>query len=191
MLGYTSMLETNAGWCNDRTTANPPSADDATIPYIASSTSDAQIFFGPNYRNIDIGGVLSLACSNLTGYDLLTVDNGYINYPIALITEDESSLIGSGVGGYFHRDPTTITDKSSNYSYESYLGSGSVFWTLSPLRRDSDGGIIIFTVYADRFSGNYNIRNSWIQLRPTISLIHSTTIPSGSGTATDPWTIAE
>ena len=187
MTNYTNKLESGAGWCNDRTTSANPSIDDTTTPYSLSPSGG--FMFGSGYRNIEIGGTLSLTCPNITGSDLLTVSNG-LGYPIALLTEDELALIGSGVGGYFHPDPTTVTDRSSNYSFDSYIGSGNSFWSLSPLRRDTDGKVVNFAIYGGRFSGNYRISGSH-DIRPAISLIHSTSIISGSGTAEDPWLIAE
>ena len=106
--------------------------------------------------------------------------NGQLSKPTALLTEDEASFVGSG--------HSTATN-GSTYSRNSYLCSGSDFWLLSPNYRDSDGSSRGSTLGSDGRLGDRRLNASY-GMRPAISLIHSTTVASGSGTATDPWIIS-
>jgi hypothetical protein len=113
-----------------------------------------------------------------------------MSVPAALLTEDEASLSGSGYSTGSD-DPMQVTTYSSNFSTQSFLRSGgNTFWLLSPYARQGTTGVAMFTIRA--MGHSYTSRSFWFDaLRPVISLTHSTTISSGSGTATDPWVIAE
>ena len=177
MTAYSSILESSAGYCNDRTTyysTTTSSLTTSTIPYKVSSAS---VYFGPYIRNKTTNSQPSLNCPNTTGYDLLTTSNG-LTYPSALLTADEATLAGSGWSN-------TNAD-----SYYSYLTSGSNYWILSPERRLSSTGAIYQTQISGAGGLTYTIVDEAQGLRPVISLNHSVVPVSGSGTATDPWVIA-
>ncbi|MDO4526615.1 MAG: hypothetical protein Q4B87_00795 [Candidatus Saccharibacteria bacterium] len=170
---YSSLFETNAGYCNDRTTytSTSGSAATTTVPY---KTSSATVYFGSYIRNIT-NGAPTLQCPNTSGNDLLNGTTGK-SYPVALITADEAALAGNGCSG------------KEAYSKTSYLTSGSVFWSLSPGYRYSSGDVYVFGV---RSGGNLNLNYAFgaISARPVVSLTPGTTIKSGSGTAADPWVV--
>ena len=192
LTNFSSKLETSAGWCNDRTTTASPNENDTTIPYAPGSTYGVSggVTFGAGQRNYVANKSASLACPNTTGQDLLTTDNGFINYPLAPLTEDEVAFAGHGYPtGSSPYDPTRPTNLSSRWSYRSFLRSGSGFWLLSPDRRDSIAGTVrALRVGSVGYSGNSVVYGSG-GVRPAISLNSSTTISGGNGTAANPWVV--
>lgn len=178
MTAYTDMLEGSAGYCNDRTTytgTSPSSQTTSNAPYATS-----ELYPGAYMRNVVAGLAPSYNCPNPTGYDLLTVGDG-LGYPVALITADEAALAGSG----WNNNGTT-----TSYHANSFLRSGSYFWSLSPSVRYSNGGVSAFFVGPNGDLSRYYVYNS-NGVRPAISLTAGTLVASGSGIATDPWTILE
>lgn len=190
---YESATEPSAGYCNDRTIYND------TPPYILQNeftnittygTNEMDAFqFGSNIRNFftisDNGDrELTLNCArNIVDlYTTSSAPNGnkQMLKPVALLTADEVAFAGSG---------TASTNQGSVYNTKSYLNSHSNFWLLSPAYRMSIG---ITGGFALNSSGYlYNTYMSYSHgVRPVISLVHSATITSGSGTATDPWIIS-
>ena len=190
-------LETSAGWCNDRSTTTSPTENDSTIPYTPGLTYGigSGVSFGAARRNAYSGKYASLTCPNITGQDLLTADNGFLNYPLALLTEDEVAFAGHGfpavtmVDGQTRYYPTTASDYSSRWSYRSFLRSGSYFWLLSIYHRGKpEGSVNAFRVASIGYSGSNAVYYS-NGVRPAISLASGTTISGGTGISTDPWVI--
>ena len=191
---YESILEPSAGYCNDRTAFSNTAGTTtlSTIPPYA--TSSATMYFGAYARNRYAGGKLSLTCpASRNTVDLYTTasasgGNKQLAKPVALLTADEAALAGSGynstTGG------TAASTFSSNYSYSSYLRSGSDFWLLSPGYRYSGGYAAGFTLYSGGYLYSYSVGGP-SSVRPAISLKEGTEVSSGSGTATDPWVIEE
>ncbi len=185
---YQGALESSAGYCNDRSAYSDANGTHSLTDISPYATSGAAMYFGAYSRNLRSGKTLSLVCPRGT-VDLYTTKNAsdgnkQLKYPVALLTADEVALAGSGNGGL-----TAASNNSSNYSYSSYLRSGSSFWLLSPYYRYSNGNALGF--YLDsggRLSGG-SVVNNGSGVRPAISLVHGTSISSGSGTATDPWVI--
>ena len=193
MTNYTSLLEPNAGYCNDRTVFDntSPYTQQAestnVIPYGTSGMT--QYNFGAYVRNKVANGTRTLTLSCPRGavdlYSTTTTSggNGQLTYPVALITVDEAALSGSGGNGR-----TSTATQSSNYSYGSFLRSGSYFWLLSPRDRYTYGGAGEFLL-----STNGSLYGSYVSsaygVRPSISLTSGTTATSGSGTAADPWVV--
>ncbi|MBR3322037.1 InlB B-repeat-containing protein [Candidatus Saccharibacteria bacterium] len=176
-----SKLETSAGWCNDRSFHY----DSATItPY---GPSGEMITFNVALRNEISGGKMSLSCKNKTGYDLLATSNGYLEYPLSLLTADEAALVGHGYQTGQSSYGTIVTS-SSNYSRYSYLRAAT-FWLLSPNYRGNGGGILVCGVSSSNGNSISPQITESTGIRPTISLANSTTITSGTGTSTDPWVI--
>ena len=184
---YESILEPSAGYCNDRITYNSNASYVITTmpPYIRS---DANIVrFGSQIRNLMTNRRLSLSCPRGT-VDLYTTasatnGNKQLNKPVVLFTVDEVALAGSGYGGR-----TSVLSYSSNYSYSSYLRSGSSYWLLSPTCRESNGDVWGYYLNTSGYPGSTSMR-SFNGVRPAISLIYGTTPTSGTGTAIDPWVI--
>ncbi|MBR0430995.1 InlB B-repeat-containing protein, partial [Candidatus Saccharibacteria bacterium] len=187
---YESILEPSAGYCNDRTAFSNQAGSTALTTIPPYATSSATMYFGSYSRNMYAGGKPSLTCpSSRNIVDLYTTasatnGNKQLAKPIALLTADEAALSGSGYSGR-----TTTTTYSSNYSYSSFLRSGSSFWLLSPYGRypsgATSGSVLTLSGYL-----YYDLVYIPYGVRPAISLKYGTTPVSGTGIATDPWVIA-
>ena len=187
---YESKLEKSAGWCNDRTlntgtSWTSPMSDNTNVnnPYVSRTYGNTAYYFGARIRNRTTAQKPTLTCprSNADLYTTSSATNGnkQLGKPVALLTADEMSFAGSG-------SPTA--SDGSGYNANSYLYSGSSFWLLSPGTRSSDGGAGGFYLYSNGDLSSYYVYLTF-GVRPAISLVHGTTIYSGSGTATDPWVV--
>lgn len=174
---YTSILETSAGYCNDRTTYTGKATNTLSTSTIPYKTSSATVNFWAYIRNVTANDHPTLGCPNTTGQDLLTTSNG-LGVPAALLTADEASFAGSGRG----------TSYGSSYHVNSFLRSGNYFWLLSPSFRSSSGYASEFFLRSDGVLDNYGVSNS-SGVRPAISLKPGTIVGSGTGIATDPWVV--
>ena len=177
MSNYTNYLEPSAGYCNDRS-----STSTTVIPYGLGG----EALMG-NYRRFFNSKTLTLACPRGT-VDLYTTSssidgNKQLSIPAALITSDEASF----AGGKGYATYGSTSQYASNYNYNSYIVSGSGYLTITP-----EGRYDNTRINQVQSSGN-NDRSSYVYtslgVRPVISFNHSTSISSGSGTATDPWII--
>lgn len=184
MTTYTNMLESSAGYCNDRTAYSSGYTLSTVIPY---STSNATVEFGAYNRNIRgkyTGEVPSLTCprSTVDLYRYVIRSAGVANelkYPAALITADELSFAGSGP-----------SSQVPNYDARSFMNSGSIFLSLSPFERTSIGYTFGSSLETYGALGTGNLRTAF-GVRPVISLKSGMTVVDGDGTATNPWTINE
>ncbi len=185
---YENILEPSAGYCNDRTvysnaSINPMPAIEVS-PY---STSDI-LYFGAHERNYVKNALLKLGCPR-GAVDLYTTKNAtdgnkQLKYPVALLTADEASLGGSG-----RATCGKVSVNSSNCSSNSYLNSGNIFWLLSPNGHSIIGAVESYLGADGKLNNFYPVSYNY-GMRPVISLNHSVTITSGSGTATSPWVIS-
>ena len=188
MTDYTSMLEPAAGYCNDRSVylgtnySTRLSDDTKVIPY---GTTGMQLYsYGSRARNLSKTQTPSLTCprGQVDLYSTTTASggNGQLAQPVALLTADEMSFAGSG---------SSTAANGSTYHAKSFLRSGSFFWLLSPSYRNTSGSANEILLYTNGALNN-NLVNVTFGVRPVISLTSGTTITGGSGTATDPWTVA-
>ena len=186
MTTYTNILEASAGYCSDRTVYDGSNTLQAESTAVEPFGGNSTYSFGALIRSSVTTRTPSFTCprSIVDLYHYVANSNGVSNelkYPVALLTADESSFAGSG----------RYSAVGTSYSSQSFLCSGTEFWLLSPFDFGSGSGAVEANL--DRM-GSINGNNSVIGsygVRPVISLIHSTTIASGSGTATDPWLIDE
>ena len=168
-------------WCNDKSTFTT---------FTSGSTYDIGLVYGAYNRNYG-GGVASYAspalkCPNDNNGGKLskfTVDNttngnGNLTYKIGLLTADELAF-----AGYAYKRNNTTT-----YLQENAIGT--YWWALSPLVFDSDA--VVFGV-AGGFGrlGGYGVNYEDGAVRPSVSLVSSTTISGGSGTSEDPYVAAD
>ena len=186
MTDYTSKLEGDAGYCNDRSLntgtswTTPLTDSDTIVPY--GTTGLTSYYFGSYIRNANSSTFSPTLTCPRGKVDLYSYannagnGNGQLTYPVALLTADEASLAGNGWNNSF-----------SAYNANSYLRSGSVFWLLSPDVRDSYGYAVGFSVVSGGKLSNGSVYNAY-GVRPVISLAPGTTV-LGSGTATDPWEV--
>ena len=187
---YTNILESSAGYCNDRSIYDNISPynqlsefSDIGTYYIRS----AKLNFGAQIRNAytlsqNKNRTITLNCPRSIVDLYTTADaingNKQLSQPVSLLTADEMSFAGSG---------TTNAATGSAYSSSSYLRSGTAFWSLSPSIRSDNGGACGFYLNSG-ISGNNYVKDSY-GVRPSISLKPGTEYASGSGTATDPWVV--
>ena len=197
IVSYENKLEPSAGYCNDRSIYGSDGAllaenADISTPYTTETSGVVVYYFGANRRNMTPSQLPSLRCATYTSGNIVinrsTVDlysvngsigNGQLSKPVALLTADEASFAGSG---------SNVANNGSGYHYNSYLRSGRDFWLFSPFGRNSGGGMRGVYLHSD---GNFNNNNVYTRygVRPVISLMHHIQVTSGSGTATNPWTI--
>lgn len=192
---YEDMLEPSAGYCNDRTIYTATSgeaaqvaiADDYPIVRPTTSGSGAVPYYFATYIRDELAVQdLTLACPR-SGADLYTTidaadGNRQLGKPVALLTADEMSFAGSGFGHNGEND-----NSCPAYHVDSYLYSGSSFWSMSPIYR-WDSGLISGTGldWDGMLDGLGNVGTTR-GIRPAVSLKLGVVPASGSGTATDPW----
>ena len=188
LTSYTSILEPNAGYCNDRSAFQDTSGSTATVNLRSYTTNANQAgttyraYFGAYTRNIGTSKVPGLGCSKST-VDVYSTStsaggNGQLAAPVALITADEASFAGSG---------SQTANQGSGYNANSFLRTGSNFWTMSPYYRY---GSYAYNFYLNTTGYMQNGRiDTAYGIRPVISLQEGTEATSGTGTATDPWVV--
>ena len=176
---YANYIDTNAGFCGDRSTLNNQSGvGTGTVStymkgYLRLSTSTP-----------------TLSCENSS--DLYTVlssnkGNKALIYPVGLITADEVILSGSG-GGVF--------DGSYNYQKQtpnSYLTTGNNFWTMTPAGYYNPFGSLYMGPHLFFFLSSGTVDDGGVStaraLRPVINIRSDVTV-SGLGTMTSPYTFS-
>ena len=163
LASYADDIDTNAGFCNDRTPYSGNGLGTSATDYAA---------FNRLYTN----KAPTFECSNSS--DLFTTSgssqgNKALQYPIGLITADEVAYAG-GVQG------------SSNTSY--YLYTDQDYWTMSPLRYY--GGALVFRVASTGELTTNGWAFSTYGVRPVINLRSDVTISGGNGTSLNPYVIS-
>ncbi len=151
-------------FCNDRSLYSGSG-------YLLSPTS----YFYPHRRVVSLKAP-SLSCSQLS--DRFTVDsangNGQLDYPIGLITSDETSM----AGGVYNIVNTRY-----------YLYTGQSYWTLSPYHFYSGDS----HAYVWRVNSAGSLHASWVEgvcgVRPVINLRPDVQITSGDGSAAHPFVV--
>ena len=182
---FASSINENAIYCSDRSTTNGQSW---------SATGSAFSYDGAyragkinNGSWVDTTISPSLKCTNSndkfskgTGAG----GNGYLSYPIAMMTSDELIYAGAKYGAKSYAYYYYASDSSS-----SAIGSTYYWWTMSPFRWEGSYAHV-FNVYGSSYPGylsSNGIGNN-CGLRPVVSLSSSASI-SGSGTVSDPYVV--
>ena len=158
---YSSYIEINAGFCNDRslTTGTGLGSDDS--------------WYEPNNRMVNTGKP-TFNCQETD--DLFTVKessigNKSLTYPVGLITADEINFAG---GAYYTENK------------EFYLYTGQEYWTISPRNYTSVAKPFALTI--NGLNSMTNGTTSTLGVRPVINIKADTQI-TGSGTSTDPFKV--
>lgn len=183
--GYESILESSAGYCNDRS-AYSDTTIKTELSEISPYATSGAMYFGAYGRNINAASAKktpSLTCPRgiVDTYSVSgdSTGNGQLAKPVALLTADEVSFAGSG---------RSTGSQGSSYNANSYLRSGDSFWLLSPDYRHPLGYANGFALSSDGFLNGNSVSVS-LGVRPAISLKPGTQYIDGFGTATDPWII--
>ena len=162
-------------WCNDKSTVS------GGLGYGTNETNYAA------YNRIYSTKEPTLKCPNDNNGGKLskfTVDdtangNGNLTYKIGLITADELAFAGYAYG---FRNTTTYLQENATldkwWSLSPYGFNGSYAYVLS-VSGTRLGGTNFLGIRADAVNG----------VRPSISLVSSTTISGGSGTSEDPYVV--
>jgi len=173
--GFSSYVDTNTGFCNDRQTMSGVHSSYGTAGYGTQLTAYAP--WGRLYQNSawKTTQTPTLQCSNKSR-DLFTVTsasegNKKLTYPVGLITSDEV-VFGGGFGG------------TNNSTY--YLYTNQHYWTMSPYHYNGSYALV-FGVRSDGYLG-WNSVVSTFGLRPVINL-KSDTKMTGSGSSSDPFVV--
>ena len=179
LASYASKLDTNAGFCGDRSNLNQQSG-------VGTGTV---ITYNKGYLRVEESAP-TLTCENASDYYTVasaSSGNKKLSYPIGLITADEVMLAGHA-GGVF--DGSYNHMKSNN---GSYLVTGNHFWTMTPAGGynpfgGADWSAYVFGVNSSGAVDDYNTDHAG-GLRPVVNLKSGVTI-TGSGTKTDPYVVS-
>ena len=176
---YANYIDTNAGFCGDRSTLNNQSG-------VGTGTVSTYM---KGYLRVSTS-TPSLSCENSS--DLYTmssssIGNKTLTYPIGLITVDEAIFSGSS-GGVFDGSYGSRTA-----SPDSYLTTGNRFWTMTPTGYynpfgGAGWGGFAFAVYSNGIIDDYNVADVYA-LRPVINIRRDVTV-SGLGTMENPYTLS-
>ncbi len=176
LASYASYIDTNAGFCGDRSTLNTPVG-------VGAGTITT---YNKGYLRITIS-MPTLNCENIEDYytsSLSSKGNKTLTYPIGLITADEVMLSGSS-GGVF--------DGSYNYqkpTSNSYITTGNNFWTMTPAGGynpfgDANWYANVFRVHPSGYIDDNRADNTF-GLRSVINIRSDITV-SGDGTMEKPY----
>ena len=176
---YASKLDTNAGFCGDRSNLNGQSG-------VGTGTV---ITYNKGYLRV-VESAPTLACENASDYYTVasaSSGNKKLSYPIGLITADEMMLAGHA-GGVFDGSYTHM--KTNN---GSYLVTGNWFWTMTSAGGYNPFGVtywlaLVFLVGGSGLVDDYGTYGTG-GLRPVVNLKPGVTI-TGSGTMIDPYVVA-
>uniref|UniRef100_UPI003FF069C0 hypothetical protein n=1 Tax=Candidatus Ventrenecus sp. TaxID=3085654 RepID=UPI003FF069C0 len=176
---YASKLDTNVGFCGDRSNLNNQSG-------VGTGTV---ITYNKGYLRV-VESTPTLTCENASDYYTVSSassGNKKLSYPIGLITTDEMMLAGHA-GGVF--DGLYNHMKTNN---GSYLATGNTFWTMTPAGGYNPFGDTywraqLFGVYGSGIIDGHGASDT-NGLRPVVNLKSDVTI-TGSGAMTDPYVVA-
>ena len=176
---YTPYVDTNVGFCSDRTPVNNTSG-------VGTSTT---LTYYKGYLRTMITKP-TLVCENTTDYYTTSnaaTGNKVLAYPVGLITVDEMIYAGHS-GGVF--DGTSSYQKSN---INSYLTTGINFWLMTPAGYYNPFGDtnwyanIFFINTLGQIDDNYSL--SSFGTKPVINIRSDVTI-TGNGTMTDPYILS-
>ena len=169
---YASYLDTNAGFCGDRTPSTSSSSSNGS-----GGTGTTGTYYGA-YIRLKTNKAPVLTCANSS--DLYTTSssskgNKALTYPVGLITADEVAYAG-GVYG---------TDNTGYYLY-----TNKYYWTLSPYRFSSatDTAYVFYVTSTGNL--DYSNVDNTNGVRPVINLKTGTLFTAGTtGTASNPYEV--
>ena len=178
LASYINYIDTDAGFCGDRSTLNLQSG-------VGTGTVTT---YNKGYNRV-VESAPTLHCENAS--DLYTVSssnkgNKALAYPIGLITIDEVILGGSGGGVFDGRYSNTPV------SPNAYLRTGNPYWTMTPAGSYNPynsyyWGPHVFRITSDgRFYDDTSYSAYDNGLRPVINIRSDVTI-QGDGTMASPY----
>ncbi len=176
LTNYADKIDTNAGFCGDRT----PSTNDITSNG-EGGTGTTATYYGAYLRLVNDTKTPVLTCSSEDIYTVTEANKGNksLTNPIGLVTADEVSMAGGAYGA-----------DNSNSAY--YLFTLNYFyWTISPYNYDV-GGAYVFGVCREGHLCNARVYGpgvmGTVSVRPVINLQSDIKL-TGSGTMSDPYVV--
>ena len=168
---YESVIDDNV-WCNDKTNVTDISYDPWGITPNGKGYAKNVTSYGATQRLVSksksAGGTgPSLKCNG---------ELSKITSKVGLITADELAF-----AGYAFNIGNTTTYLQEN-------ATDTYWWSLSPINFNGSNAYVWSVVGSLGGLYNYSVRNA-CGLRPSISLVSSTTISSGTGTSEDPYVV--
>ena len=168
---YESVIDDNV-WCNDKTNVTDTSYDPWGITPNGKGYAKNVTYYGATQRLVSksksAGGTgPSLKCNG---------ELSKITSKVGLITADELAF-----AGYAFNIGNTTTYLQEN-------ATDTYWWSLSPINFNGSNAYVWSVVGSLGGLYNYSVRNA-CGLRPSISLVSSTTISSGTGTSEDPYVV--
>ncbi len=166
---YADKIDTNVGFCGDRTPSTSSSTINNSVGTVTTTT-----YYGGYIRLVNSTKSPSLTCPTDDFYTVARASKGNksLTYPIGLITADEAAM----AGGVYSVD---------NQSY--YLYNGQIYWTLSPCIFSSGGSAHVFVVGSDGYFNDYSVTSAY-GVRPVINLRSDIEL-TGIGTMSDPYVV--
>ena len=178
LANYSSYIDTNAGFCGDRSTLNLQSG----------VGTEKVITYNKGYYRV-LNSSPNLVCEDER--DLYTVStsnqgNKALTYPVGLITIDEVMLAGHS-GGIFESGHSTV--KSASYTYLTTMAG---FWTMTPAGAYNPWGstaffVYVFVVHEGGWIGHGTPKGSF-GLKPVINIRSDVEI-TGNGTIDSPYQV--
>jgi len=172
--GFSSYVDTNTGFCNDRQIDKTAHSSYQGDGYGTQQTAYAP--WGRLYQNSvwKTTQTPTLQCANKER-DLFTltsanIGNKKLTYPVGLISSDEV-VFGRGFGA------------ANNITY--YLYTNRIYWTMSPYRYPY---AVMFTVDSNGHISNNNVNYTAAGLRPVINLRADTNF-TGDGSESNPFVV--
>ena len=154
-------------WCNDRSVSSGNMG--GWNPNGGSLSEDMYFDVRKRVENASSSNQPVLSCSNSN--DIMTIKNGKLDNPVALLTYDEASLAG-------------VQWNSVNSS--SYLFTGYYYWLLAPSSfiygSTRVGGVDVSGLRDGHDHHTFGVR-------PALSLKHGTQVFGGTGTVSDPYIV--
>ena len=174
--GYSSYIDTNAGFCGDRSPSTSNSESNGS-----GGTNNLTTFYGSFIRlnkNWDHSNASpSFKCSDKSN-DLFTLfssnkGNKKLTYSVGLITADEIVYAGGSID-------------STNYNY--YLHTAEDYWTISPYIFNSNSSFILYCISNGALDGFP--ANEAYGIRPVINLRADTLFEAeGTGESSNPYVV--
>ncbi len=179
LASYASKLDTNAGFCGDRSNLNQQSG-------VGTGTVTT---YNKGYLRV-VESAPTFVCENASDYYTVSSassGNKKLSYPIGIITADEVMFAGHA-GGVF--DGSYNHMKTNN---GSYLVTGNWFWTMTPAGGYNPFDLPYWYALVFRVNGSGLFDDGSADdtrgLRPVINLKSDVTI-TGGGTKTDPYVVS-
>ena len=168
---YESVIDDNV-WCNDKTNVTDETYDPWNYTPNGLGYAKNVTYYGATKRLVGTSGSAGGTGPSLKCNGKLSK----ITSKIGLITADELAFAGYA----------SLLENTTTYLQEN--ATDTYWWSLSPYYFNGVSAYVWYVNGSSGYFGDGYVRDA-SGVRPSISLISSTTISSGSGTSEDPYVI--